>query len=140
MNFKYRYVDKEGSWMGRRGLLQSDLFPGEVYCNYESVLKAVKTCVMVFLTLCSLFWNPVRELFSSWRRRVCDCSSYERTTLLQALWSSTVHCSSRCWPRKETLKLSWPVRNEQPAMMNDDHSVLIMLFAVTWLWLLLFFF
>lgn len=49
--------------------------------GYTSVLKAVTNCVMVILTPCSLFRNPVRELFSPWRWEVCDCSSYEGTLL-----------------------------------------------------------
>lgn len=47
---------------------------------FESSYK----CVMVILTHCSPFRNLVRELFSPWRWKVCDCSSYEGT-LLQAM-------------------------------------------------------
>lgn len=106
--------------------LVTDLFPAEFYCSYMSVLKAVTGSVMVFLTPRSLFRNPVGKLFSTWRGKIYDRSAHKRTTLPQAMWSCTVHCSSRCWPRKETLKLSWPVKNEQPAVMNDDcsHNIL----------------
>lgn len=97
--------------------LVTNLFSSEVYCT---VLKSFTTRVMVFLTPCSPSQNPVGELFSSWRWKVYDCSSYERTTLLQAICSYIAQCSSRCQPWKETLKLSWPVKYEQQAMMNDD--------------------
>lgn len=98
-------------------------------------LKAVISCVVVLLKPRSLFLNPVREFVSSWRWKVYDCSSHERTKLLQATLTCTVQYGSRCRPGKETLKLSLAVKHERPAVMNDDRFILIILYAVAWLWL-----
>lgn len=86
-------------------------------------------------TLFSFLKSCCQTLFLSEMEKSMSSPLQSRTTLPQAKWSCTVHCSNRCWPTKETLKLSWPVKNEQPAVMNDESSVPIMLYTATWLWL-----
>lgn len=99
--------------------------------------KLLQSCDGLPSTLFSILISCHQTLFLSETEKSTSAPLKSRTTLPGAKWSCTVHCSNRCWPTKETLKLSWPVKNEQPAVMNEESSVLVMLYTGTWLCLFL---